>query len=36
MVRAAQDAAKQVILASEDLVTEEALLQSINEHRSVN
>lgn len=36
MVRAAQDAAKRIILASEDIVTQEALLQSINEHRSVN
>ena len=35
MVRAAQDAAKRIILASEETVTEEALLQSIYEHRSV-
>lgn len=36
IARAAQDAAKRIILASEEIVTQEALLQSIREHRGVN
>lgn len=36
IVKAAQDAAKRVILASEEIITQQSLMQSIHEHRDVN